>query len=617
MKINRASFDVFDTLLWRPFAKPTDLFAFVALTCPARSVFGIRVPFRPLRIFAERLARRIQPKHDDITLNEIYRLLAIIIKNTDELKQAELAAETRFCTPLTHGIELFQHCTRNGYRPIAVSDMYLPSLFITHLLQKNGVMPEAVYVSSEYGLTKSTGNLFKKIMHDHGDEPSTWMHVGDNPYSDQIIPGRLGISIIPFTPPMPNRLCKSLLGSAMAALSCKCEIDHFWHRLGFELCAPVSVGFARFINKSLIKSGIRKVFFLGRDSYLFKMAFDKFFPQYATTYLEISRRMLLLPSIFELDTFNINRLLEGANLKVRDVFYRIGLDCPTTILPDALIDDCRSEVATALREAGQTLLSRCSDERSQLLVYLQEMGFFGKVAIVDLGWHGTIQKSLEDIAARIIPDLHIHGIYFGTINTKVTHADAYFFDNDKPFSHRSLVYQSLALIEFVFTEPVHTLEKVTYINGVRTIIRIDNEPDTALNIRKEISAGTRASINKFSKHFHPDDFSDNEYQQYTRSILKTYFCHPNPKTLMAFSKLTHADGFGRSPVRSIVDTSDNPSLLQSYIQSFWRTGYLMHLNGPKKLPLLIIHTALYSDAGQILYAILYRLRVFYRHWRKA
>ena len=53
-----------------------------------------------------------------------------------------------------------------------------------------------MYVSSEYALTKRTGNLFKKVLELEGVKANEVLHIGDNLRSDVIRPRLIGMKSV-------------------------------------------------------------------------------------------------------------------------------------------------------------------------------------------------------------------------------------------------------------------------------------------------------------------------------------------------------------------------------------------------------------------------------------
>ena len=74
--------------------------------------------------------------------------------------------------------------------------MYLSCKTIETILTNSGfdLTGVPVYVSSTYGLTKRSGNLFKKVLQEERIEnPAKVLHIGDNFISDYFMPRRIGM----------------------------------------------------------------------------------------------------------------------------------------------------------------------------------------------------------------------------------------------------------------------------------------------------------------------------------------------------------------------------------------------------------------------------------------
>ena len=78
-----------------------------------------------------------------------------------------------------------------------ISDMYLPASFLKDLLVTHGFWKEGdrLYVSSTYGVTKRSGNLYKLIADENQLTFSRWYHCGDNRHSDYKMPQQWGIRV--------------------------------------------------------------------------------------------------------------------------------------------------------------------------------------------------------------------------------------------------------------------------------------------------------------------------------------------------------------------------------------------------------------------------------------
>lgn len=175
------SFDVFDTLVRRPFSRPTDLFDLLGerITCPR---------FKEIRREMEWQAREKKykkEKHREVTLPEIYAQLP---RETGLDRDMVMGLEAELEQEVCYGDPYMQQVVRllamEKKRLIITSDMYLKTVCIQALLKKCGY-PEfdAYYVSGDMGASKSDGNLYERIRQIEGRE-RTFAHVGDNFISD-------------------------------------------------------------------------------------------------------------------------------------------------------------------------------------------------------------------------------------------------------------------------------------------------------------------------------------------------------------------------------------------------------------------------------------------------
>lgn len=188
------SFDVFDTLLLRPFWYPTDMFTFMEpdVTKILGSVDSVR--FEGLRKEAEYAARQYainnnQKSIGEVTLDEIYQAMARMCPKLEpyieQIKQLEIDCELRFCSARKTAKELLEFAQDMGKKVICVSDMYLSSNVIGQMLANSGYTGiERIFVSGETGSNKQTGSLYRYVEQELGCKAAAFVHIGDNLESD-------------------------------------------------------------------------------------------------------------------------------------------------------------------------------------------------------------------------------------------------------------------------------------------------------------------------------------------------------------------------------------------------------------------------------------------------
>jgi HAD superfamily hydrolase (TIGR01549 family) len=196
------SFDVFDTLISRKVANPTDIFDLIEKKTGKRG-------FAKKRVMAEMYARGKTPKGiEDVSIDDIYSEL----KNGGfgYLEQNEIDEELDSCYKNPAGYKLYSLAREKNKMIIAVSDMYLPPDIILKILVNAGYPDVSrLFVSGEYGKTKSTGHLFSLVLDELNIDNNKIMHIGDNYRSDILGAGKAGILGLHF--PANNRQDKRLI----------------------------------------------------------------------------------------------------------------------------------------------------------------------------------------------------------------------------------------------------------------------------------------------------------------------------------------------------------------------------------------------------------------------
>ena len=194
-EIKVISFDVFDTLVVRPFARPMDIFNY--LNKPFSKIFGIDtfIDFAQIRNQAEEQCHKkqkvLRPGIEEPTMDEIYDEISLSYGyDRDKLRilqEIEIENEIRYAYPRKAGIALYREAQNAGKHIIVASDMYLPRACIEKILRKCGVSGyEKLYLSCELHLTKHSGKMYHVIKKEYGSvaRPEQILHIGDNYNSD-------------------------------------------------------------------------------------------------------------------------------------------------------------------------------------------------------------------------------------------------------------------------------------------------------------------------------------------------------------------------------------------------------------------------------------------------
>lgn len=379
-EIKYISFDVFDTLVVRPFLTPTDLFSVVDKEFRKFTNNRTGMDFTKIRIFSEIQTRNKKSKEDkkcqDITLDEIYETMQeeyhIPKDILQKTKQKEIEYEIRFCTRRNTGYELYEMALELGKKVICTSDMYLPKEVISEILKKNGYTQLTnIYVSSEYKITKAHKDLYKLVLDKENLKPKEMAHIGDNYFSDYENPRKLGIQAehLPkasdvyqdknvthnlstmFTKSLPmwrdNKNALNFLGiRCMMGMVANKYFDNPYktfnytadfnadpYLIGYYALGMYMFGLTKWMLDDMQGKEYEKIVFMARDGYLPIKCYDILGKLYKevpkSEYLYISRKALVPITIqTELDLYKLSEVINVTNHTPKDILRYIK-DCIT------------------------------------------------------------------------------------------------------------------------------------------------------------------------------------------------------------------------------------------------------------------------------------------------
>ncbi|MBO6056242.1 MAG: HAD-IA family hydrolase [Alphaproteobacteria bacterium] len=294
------SFDIFDTLLIRPYVKPTDLFKHLELLNNAPG-------FAKARMKAEQSARRdAQDRKEDVTLDEIYQQIDSKYK---PIKEKEMSLEYMVLRSRPEIKKIYDYARQRNKKIVIISDMYLSRKFLTDVLKKCEYSNfNEVFVSSEYGKTKASGSLYQHVIKNLGVSSERILHIGDNFESDIKKARQLGIDAF-FVPKTLDCLLetdlrirkfyenyKKDLGASimLGLLSAHSERSYrdYWFDFGYKYAGPVIFGYMQWLDFQLNKEDIHKALFVARDGYTLEKVFNLIkTSDVQTYYIYLSRKI--------------------------------------------------------------------------------------------------------------------------------------------------------------------------------------------------------------------------------------------------------------------------------------------------------------------------------------
>ncbi len=332
-----------------------------------------------------------------------------------------------------------------------------------------------------------------------------------------------------------------------------------------SVLAPTLAGFVRWLLVQAKKEGIQRLYFLARDGYFPCRAAQIFCERYhipmECRYLSVSRYSLRLP-LFHLDLqaalqdicrsavhVTVSTLLKRAGIRQeehRKVLHALSLpyqEHQSLSKTDLAAIRRKMEHCPVFLDA----VERASKEAFPALMgYLRQEGLFEEVpyAIVDSGWLGSMQKSLQTLLHLVKRRTKLIGHYWGIyrIPTGMNRENyrCYFFEPEHHIKEK--VYFNNCVYEAVFSAP----------HGTTTGYRIENGkflPVYGKCPQRQIEF-LRQTEKLYSSYLHglaeqtPLPVSEAECMQERetiRKLLSLFMCCPSRAEAAAFGSLPFSD----------------------------------------------------------------------------
>lgn len=422
MKNKVYTYDIFDTCLSRICGDAHYVFEILAQRILGSDVDRTQIcDFARIRRDGEVKAREKYTNFEieDVTISEIYDecdLHQFTNYSKDFLIETELQVESDCLLPIFNTYLEIEEIHKRGEYVVYISDMYLPSQFIKNVLIREGFWKQGdkLYVSSEVKKTKATGNLFKYVLEDLGIQPKLWIHKGDNPHSDFVVPRKLGITAIK----VENRFSayedlrksyelsttyNTLERYASLIRSLRISLPQTPYNLfAIEFIAPIIVPFVYKLLKAASAKEIKNLYFLARDSNIFYLVageMQSLFPDISLHYLYVSRDSLYLPGLKDLEKDTVLRCFNKLEIETtHSILRRLHLD--HLQIPGS--DNLKGVMALDYlfeQEAFVTNLHREYNDQKELVIkYFRQEGVTNEnSAIVDLSGTRKCQQRINNI----------------------------------------------------------------------------------------------------------------------------------------------------------------------------------------------------------------------------
>lgn len=441
------SLDIFDTLLFRLFHVPTDLFLKVGER--GSKVKYIRsgitpTEFQQIRILAEKNARSKMKKakgHNEVNLVQIYDSMPASIGNIEKLMEIEFELEKQYCYFNPSMMSLIAECKARDIRICLLSDMYLSSAQIKEILISNGFPEEwldLLLVSNEVGGDKTSGILFEKLLSIYPDVTKEQIiHIGDNRNADVEGAQHVGIEAIHYDV-IPSDLDSifewerirhgeflpelvSLRKLAHSMTAGMAQDDTFWFRYGATILGPFLTLFSDWVLEQCVQEGKNKLYPLMREGALLSRMLIESAKESGIRCeikpIYVSRQATYFPSIEVFGKEQLGNMFEKKNFTIGHLLNMLSLDGDDVLRRywNANLTACKDITVTPGQSLRQYIMSFFEnpevakhlrtfvDEKRKLFIeYMQQECDISKdIVTVDFGFKGTIQKYIESAFALV------------------------------------------------------------------------------------------------------------------------------------------------------------------------------------------------------------------------
>lgn len=523
------SFDIFDTLILRPFVEPTDLFKYIEV------VYDIK-GFASERITAEKKARQ-NKKTEDVTLIEIY---SYIKKQYKSYMKVEMDCELNFTMANSEMKKIYDYAVSENKEIIIISDMYLSQNFLKKILEKNGYANyKNIYISSKIGKTKLSGNLYKYVLEDIKCKASEILHIGDNIKSDINSAKNLELNTFYYQKVIEQYFNKNqkaklfwdnnknLTTSIMLMLMAIKEqqgYTNYWKRIGYEYGGPVCFSFINWLYKETKKEKINQVLFVARDGYTLQKIYELFSNH-------IKNKYIYAPRIF-----NTLGLLEYKNSDVAQVdtiLKRYHSYYPE----DASVENIKtlSEKNSFILEHKQEIKKVSNNFFNEYVQYIKSQKVKeNNIAIID---SITTKLSSQRLISKAL-NQKVMGFYWTYTNQAVEIANQ---QKEKIIAYypgfefgKDLIYWDF--MELLMTSPEPPIEAIIN-NKIQYKKSISNEEKYRNKIYPDISEGSISFAEDILKIFkYLPNFEAKTVMQWL-NILANY---PEEQDIINFTEVKHA-----------------------------------------------------------------------------
>ncbi len=590
------SFDVFGTLLYRDISED-NIFKEVEKKIQLNDINFEN--FYQKRIKSQKEMQ--SSSRIEATIDEIYEKMNFqTIDIKDIVLNLEIETEIEHLHPNLLLITQLNELKKIGKKIIIISDMYLTNKYLSKILERFSISYDYLYISSDIQLRKSSSKLFKYVLKDLNIDSKDMVHIGDNFKSDYLMPKIQRISSVKYNINKKNKHIDCLL-----KLNSKNSMElnkifnnflakNYYEEIGYKMFGPLLFGFCQWIHQKIKTENLDYLCFLSRDGQIVKKAYEIMYKTNEKYFLA-SRRTLTVPLLTNAN--NMKDILDMVPYikreeNVKDFLSKIG------IYDERIKANIEKKYGSTLKRCDldsyigekifeiikSSIYENSYKEKNAAIGYISENLPNGRIGLVDIGWYGTMQKSLDKICKEINREKDFYGLYFGLLkkgNTVLEKADGYIYDYKK-VSHfdPSLIYGFNGLIELMFTADHGSAKRY-----VKEDKRFKCELEKDKGEYNDFVQNVQAAALKFIQYMVDSDISIELTDKEAFCILEDLLSNPTLEESCILGDLYFYDAYFEKIVqfKGWINLFLHPKdSISCFLKSNWKIGFIrqMHFLNP-------------------------------------
>jgi len=611
-EIKYVIFDLFDTVVFRSCKRPSYQFAemFDQLPKSISKKFSNADSFYHQRVNAEREARVFTKNHEC----NLYEIWSHLLPGSNETEiNAGLQSEEIY--ELNHLFldELIADTAKQisdlKIGILVATDTYFSKKFVEELLLERLNFPvnrNGIFTSNEYRISKSNG-LFDVVIDTIKCEPHEIFVIGDNYEADVVGSSRSGLEALHLPngtsefwqiveseekiannwllPQKTNDYCITSLRARAARNLSNFKESYPPEKIGSSVLGPIFAGYVHWLSDKLNELKIESVLALKREGTFLRELYERLpEPSALSSDLLVSRVSLIIPSIFDARESELIELFSffPQLVEVNEILELLDIDLDGSLEAASNFEN-KYELFRFISgsvEIKEKLLSNARIQRAGFFTEvnksLQQQGTEAlpqKIALIDLGWGGTISALISRIFKKSGLRTEFHS-FFLCANSKSlllqspsNVIEGYLINND-----HELVFNNISIIEQIVSD--HSRPTIAYgSNGA--IQGTEHSNFHQIEQAKLIKDGVSEFFLEINKHgsIFSIPWSDHSIRIHLLSILKRFLLFPSQNEINYFSCWSHSDTRRELVVNQII-----PPVIRKFGKFMNNSQLLEHLN---------------------------------------